>query len=75
VFRRTRADAGIAASRRTTLLRVRPTSAEDAMHAALAAYARLAWNQSEGIGAAGARLAMSVLARRACSSAESLARS
>jgi len=75
VFRRTRADAGIATSRRTALLRVRPTPAEAAMHAALTAYARLAWHQSSSAGAAGARLAMSVLARRACSSAESLARS
>ena len=75
VFRRTRADLGITASRRSTLLRVRPTPAEAAMHAALMAYARLAWHQSSGAGAPGARLAMSVLARRACSSAESLARS
>ena len=76
VFRRTRTDVGIATSRRTTLLRVRPTSAEAAMHAALTAYARLAWNQSPCGGASsGARLAMSVLARRACSSAKSLARS
>lgn len=76
VFRRTRTDVGIATSRRTTLLRVRPTPAEAAMHAALTAYARLVWNQSTGGGASsGARLAMSVLARRACSSAASLARS
>ena len=76
VFRRTRTDADIAASRRTTLLRVRPTRAEAAMHTALMAYARLAWNQPAGGGASsGARLAMSVLTRRACSSAESLARS
>jgi superfamily II DNA or RNA helicase len=69
MFRRTRADAGIAASRRTTLLRVRPTAAETAMHAALMAYARRAWVES------GAKLAMTVLTRRACSSAGSLARS
>ena len=75
VFRRTRTDLGATASRRSTLLRVRPTPAEAAMHAALMRYARLAWNQSSGAEASGARLAMSVLARRACSSAESLARS
>lgn len=75
VFRRTRTDVGMATSRRTTLLRVRPTTAETAMHEALAAYARLAWHQSSGAAGSGARLAMSVLARRACSSAESLARS
>jgi superfamily II DNA or RNA helicase len=75
VFRRTRTALGITSSRRSTLLRVRPTPAEAAMHAALMAYARLSWNQSSGADASGARLAMSVLARRACSSAESLARS
>ena len=75
MFRRTRADVGIATSRRSTLLRVRTTPAEVAMHVALTAYARLAWNPSRGAGTPGARLAMSVLARRACSSAESLARS
>ena len=75
MFRRTRADVGIATSRRSTLLRVRTTPAEAAMHVALTAYARLAWNPSRGAGTPGARLAISVLARRACSSAESLARS
>jgi superfamily II DNA or RNA helicase len=67
IFRRTRADAGITASRRITLLRVSPTDAEAAMHAALMAYARRAWVES------GAKLAMTVLTRRACSSAGSLA--
>jgi superfamily II DNA or RNA helicase len=87
MFRRTRADAGIAVSRRTTLLRVRPTAAEAAMHAALMAYARRAWVESAfstNVGSRsaptsqhwpGARLAMTVLTRRACSSAGSLARS
>jgi len=45
------------------------------MHAALMAYTRLVWSQSPQTGLSGARLAMSVLARRACSSAGSLARS
>ncbi len=75
LFRRSRADVGVATSRRSTLLRVRTTPAEAAMHLALAAYARLAWHPSRGAGTPGARLAMSVLARRACSSADSLARS
>ena len=76
VFRRTRTDVGMATSRRTTLLRVRPTPAEATMHAALAAYARLVWTQpAGGVASSGAKLAMSVLARRACSSADSLARS
>jgi superfamily II DNA or RNA helicase len=74
IFRRTRVDAGVEHARRTTLLRVRPTAPEAAMHAALMAYARLVWRQSEGADRT-ARLAVSVLARRACSSAASLVRS
>jgi superfamily II DNA or RNA helicase len=70
VFRRTRADATVAGSRRAPLLRVRPTPAEAAMHAALMEYVRLVW-----VEAAGARLVASVLARRGCSSAASLAHS
>ena len=73
MFRRTRADAGMPSSRRTTVLRVRPTAAEAAMHRALAEYAALVWRQADT--ATGARLAMMVLARRACSSAASLERS
>jgi superfamily II DNA or RNA helicase len=75
MFRRTRADAGMSGRRRMTTLRVRPTPSEAAMHAALLAYGRRAWVESTGDRAAGARLAMTVLARRACSSAGSLARS
>jgi hypothetical protein len=43
------------------------------MHRALMSYARLVWTQASA--ASGARLAMTVLTRRACSSAWSLARS
>lgn len=75
VFRRTRADTSVAGARRETYLRIRPTRAERAMHEALDAYARLVWAQASRTGEAGAQLAMSVLARRACSSAASLARS
>ena len=71
VFRRTRADAARAGSRRAPLVRIRPTAAERAMHDALLAYTRLAWAEA----ADGARLVAAVLARRACSSAGSLARS
>ena len=74
-FRRTRADVGLHGQRRAPLLRIRPTAAEAAMHEGLMAYASLVWNQSGGSGLSGARLAVSVLARRACSSAGSLARS
>ena len=75
VFKRTRADAGLAARRRTTMRRVKPTPAEMAMHTALMAYARRAWAEATGDAANGARLAMTVLTRRACSSAGALARS
>jgi len=74
VFRRTRHDAGLPSSRRTTSLCVRPTAAESDMHRALMSYARLVWSHT-GDTAAAARLAMTVLTRRACSSASSLARS
>jgi hypothetical protein len=45
------------------------------MHTALMAYARRAWIESTGDLGPGARLAVTVLTRRACSSAGSLARS
>jgi superfamily II DNA or RNA helicase len=74
-FRRTRADVGLHGQRRAPLLRVRPTAAEAAMHDALIAYARLVWNHAAEGSLSGARLAASVLTRRGCSSAGSLARS
>jgi len=73
VFRRTRLDIGMATARRTVSVRVRPTAAESDMHRALMRYARLIWTQSSA--SSGARLAMIVLTRRACSSAWALARS
>ena len=73
VFRRTRLDVGLPHGRRSTHLRVRPTGAEAAMHRELATYAqRLA---AEGASSPGAVLLASLLTRRACSSAHSLARS
>jgi superfamily II DNA or RNA helicase len=74
VFRRSRRDVGLATQRRTTWLRVRPTLAEAAMHRAALAYARRICAQ-RGVGSAGARFVASILGRRACSSAASLARS
>jgi superfamily II DNA or RNA helicase len=74
LFRRTRQDVGLAVSRRVTTLRVRPSLAESAMHGALMAYARTVWAH-EHAPSGSARLAMTVLARRAASSAASLARS
>ena len=73
VFRRTRLDVGMVTARRTVSIRVRPTPHESEMHRALMSYARLVWTQSSAT--SGARLAMTVLTRRACSSAWSLARS
>ncbi|MBI4264529.1 MAG: DEAD/DEAH box helicase [Acidobacteria bacterium] len=81
VFRRTRQSVGTdlplgpGHGRREVLLRVRPRAAEAAMHAALMDYARLVWARTDASGGGGARLAVSVLLRRACSSASSLARS
>ena len=75
VFRRTRADAGVAGRRKTRLYPVSPSPAEAAMHAELISYGRRAWAESSPRHRAGARLAMAVLGRRACSSAGSLTRS
>ncbi len=75
-FRRTRADVGLPHGRRSIVLRVRPTTAESAMHAALADYTRLIASDSEGtVFAPAAGLVAAVLMRRASSSASSLARS
>ncbi|MEQ1573570.1 MAG: DEAD/DEAH box helicase [Vicinamibacterales bacterium] len=77
-FRRTREALGSVAPsrssrRRSTLLRVMPTTAEMAVHEALLEYARHVWTEPDN--GAGARLAVGVLLRRACSSPASLARS
>ena len=73
-FRRTRRDVGLAMSRKTLSLRVRPTLAEREMHRALQAYVRKVRSERRKDGDA-AHLAMMVLTRRACSSASSLFRS
>ena len=73
LFRRTRADAALAVRRRTRWLNVRPTIAEVRMLEALLDYARCVW-QARSAGDA-AQLAMSVLLKRASSSATSLAHS
>jgi superfamily II DNA or RNA helicase len=72
IFRRTRFDVGLPHGRRTTRLRIRPTGAELAMHRALDDYARRLAAENDAPGAA---LLASILTRRACSSACSLARS
>ena len=73
-FRRTRRDLGFAISRRTSSLRVALSVGEREMHRTLEAYARRV-RAERGPGADPAHLVMAVLARRACSSAWSLARS
>ncbi len=73
-FRRTRGDVGLAVSRKTLSLRVRTTLAERAMHRALQSYVRKVRSERTPRGDA-AHLAMTLLARRACSSASSLLRS
>jgi len=75
LFRRSRAEAGVPARRVARLLQVRLHSTEQAAHRALDEYARRVWREAPPASAAAARLAMIVLARRACSSAASLAAS
>ena len=72
-FRRARADVGLPQNRRSTVLRVRPTRDEAAMHGALNDYLRRLTDETSR--AAGTSLLSSILLRRACSSPASLARS
>ena len=72
VFRRTRADAGIGTGRRVHIVRVRPSGDEARMHAMLARYSEAVRAEAGGRDAA---LALSVLHKRALSSAWSLAQS
>jgi len=72
-YRRTRDDAGMPVKRRIVWLKVRPTTAESLLLDALLDYARRVWYTRSAADAS--RLAMSVLVRRAISSATSLARS
>ena len=73
-FRRARADVGLPENRRSSVLKVRSTADEAAMHRALYEYVqRLA--EESAIRGAGPSLLSSILLRRACSGAASLARS
>jgi len=74
VFRRTRADAGIGTARRIHTVRVRPSLEEARMHAMLTRYTD-AVRADEHARAVDPWLALSVLHKRALSSAWSLARS
>ena len=73
LFRRTRHDIGLPSTRRVRWLTVRCTPAEAEMHRALLDYARRVSRQPSADRRAA--LAMTVLIKRACSSAASLARS
>jgi superfamily II DNA or RNA helicase len=74
MFRRSRRDAGLPSTRRTRWLAVRTTAAEHHMHHALLRYVQTVCRQRQA-DAGPARLAMSILLKRGCSSAASLARS
>lgn len=75
LFRRNRVAVGLVSNRRTLWLHVTPTGAERRLHDSLLEYARLVWREHGASSSNGARLAMTVLLKRACSSASSLARS
>ena len=72
VFRRTKDEFGLRVDRRTRLLRVRPSAAEQRMHELLAGYARAIRRATPDQGRHGARLALSVLVKRSLSSARAL---
>lgn len=74
VFRRTRADVGLATSRRVHQLRVSLSSAERHMYACLAAFERAVQREHRGAGT-DTRLATATLRKRALSSAFALERS
>ena len=73
LFKRSRADAGSGASRRTALLPVRLTEAERRMHRLLDRYTARVCREAHARGDARARLAAVILKKRALSSAASLA--
>ncbi len=73
MFRRNRSDVGMARTRRVHLLRVRCSGEEERVHRLLEGYSRAVWNSPTA--APDARLAMTVLRKRALSSAFALAQS
>ena len=72
MFRRSRVDVGCASRRRVRMLRIEPTDAELRMYQELTAYGRAVWRRAPEEFTSAARLAITVLTRRACSSAASL---
>jgi superfamily II DNA or RNA helicase len=75
IFRRTRAASESSHRRVVRRLAVRPTTAERRVHALLARYATRVWSDRSPHDRGQARLAMTVLFKRAASSAASLAQS
>ena len=75
MFRRSRADAGFDVTRRTRVVAVRPTDPERRMHRLLERYTSLVWREASARVDRDALLAMTVLRKRALSSAASLAAS
>ena len=73
IFQRSRAAVGVAGSRRTHLLAIRPSAAEAEMLRATERYARAIW-QARGAINRGVRLVATTLARRAASSATAFLR-
>jgi len=75
VFRRTRRDVDVGAGRRVHRLQVQPSAAERRMHALVAAFSRTVCDDVKARGAnrEGAWLAVTVLTKRALSSARALA--
>lgn len=72
MFRRSRSAAGFLLARRVKVLLVRPTEAEQRMHACLRSYAACVWREATERADSHARLAMTVLCKRGLSSASSL---
>ena len=73
MFRRTRQDVVDSTPRRSVLMRVRPTPAEQRMHDLLGEYTRRVWTEASKRKDSSAKLAAIVLRKRALSSATSLA--
>ncbi|HVL68974.1 MAG TPA: DEAD/DEAH box helicase [Vicinamibacterales bacterium] len=73
VFRRTRADAGCPARRRTVTMAVRLSAAERRMHRLLEEYTSAVWTEATARSDSRSRLAAVLLRKRALSSARSLA--
>jgi superfamily II DNA or RNA helicase len=72
LFRRSREEVELTAPRRSRVLTVRPSAAEERMHSLLDRYSAAIWKEAAARADDGARLASIVLRKRALSSAGSL---